>query len=191
MRSVVLPVCFCFLLEGVGVQEPDMNLVVSFTDADAVPWMIVNDGVMGGRSTSDIRRTERETLLFTGYVSLENNGGFASTRADVYPLDLSDFQGVTLRVRGDGRLYQLRFRTSGAFEGVAYRAEFQTTREEWVEISLPFESFEPSFRGRIPRGVDPLDTSNIRQMGFLIGDKKEGPFRLEIDWVRAYRAPGE
>jgi len=163
-----------------------MTVIVDFTEADAVPWVIVNDGVMGGRSTSDLELTEEGTGLFTGFLSLENNGGFASTRAAFDSMDLSPYEGVIVRARGDGRTYQLRFRTDGSFDGVAYRAEFETEPDSWVEARLPFESFRPSFRGWAPPGAGPLDPARIRQMGFLLGDKKEGPFRLEIAWVKAY-----
>jgi NADH dehydrogenase [ubiquinone] 1 alpha subcomplex assembly factor 1 len=161
-----------------------MKNIVDFTQPDGIQWNIVNDGVMGGLSSSDLELTESETALFSGFVSLDNNGGFASIRATFQSLDLSGYEGVTLRVRGDGRRYQLRFRLDGSFDGVAYMAEFDTTAEEWMEIELPFAEFRPTFRGRVPRGSGPLDPARIRQMGFLIGDKIEGPFELEIAWVR-------
>ena len=90
-----------------------MRVVVDFIEGEGVLWSIVNDGVMGGRSTSKISLTDERTALFTGFVSLENNGGFASTRAAFQSLDLSAYEGVTLRVKGDGRRYQLRFRQNG------------------------------------------------------------------------------
>lgn len=163
-----------------------MTMLVQFQDPDDERWSIVNDDVMGGRSSSVLKITDEQTLFFSGYVSLENNGGFASIRVRLETLDLSEYDGVVLRVRGDGRRYQLRFRTSGSFDGLAYRAEFDTREGEWLEIRLPFETFEPSFRGKVPPQADPLDTSQIRQLGFLIGDKREGKFELEVAWVKAY-----
>ena len=69
-------------------------------------WYAINDGVMGGRSrgTFDI---EQGLLVFRGSLNT-NGGGFASIRIDRDKLDLdgvklSDYQGVHLRVRGDGR----------------------------------------------------------------------------------------
>ena len=117
---------------------------------------------------------------------LENNGGFASVQATFPSLDLSGYESVVLRVRGDGRTYQLRFRTSNNFDGVAYSSEFGTEAGEWMEIRLALSDFQPTFRGRVPRGASPFDPADIRQMTVLIGDKKEGPFQLEIAWVKAY-----
>lgn len=158
-------------------------LDLSETDPDA--WILVNDDVMGGRSTSQLSLTEEGTGVFSGHVSLENNGGFASTRVSLGPLDLSAHQGVILRVRGDGRRYQLRFRTQEGSRGLAYKGEFDTEAGVWREIRIPFSDFRPSVRGYQPPGAPALDPGEIRQVGFLIADKKEGPFRLEVAWVRA------
>ena len=184
MRSSVLWLIGTLIPLGASAQEQDMKVLVNFTEQDDVRWRIVNDGVMGGLSSSDLELTEDGTALFSGFVSLDNNGGFASVRATFPFMDLSPYEGVTLRVRGDGRSYQLRFRMDGSFDGVAHGTGFDTVAGEWMEIDLPFELFQPTFRGRVPRGAGPLDPSRIRQMTFLIGDKKEGPFNLEIAWVR-------
>ena len=186
-RLLAVVLCTCLIPVTLAAQEQEMRVVVDFTEGEGIRWSIVNDGVMGGRSTSKLSLTDQKTALFTGFVSLENNGGFASSRAGFVSLDLSAYGGVTLRVRGDGRRYQLRFRQDGAFDGVAYGVEFKTTLGEWIEVNLPFETFQATFRGYVPRGSGPLDPTNIRQLGILIGDEKEGPFALEIDWVKAYR----
>ena len=165
-----------------------MKVIVDFAEPGSIPWSIVNDGVMGGRSTSKMELSEDGSALFEGFVSLENNGGFASTRAVFQSLNLSGYAGVILKVRGDGRRYQLRFRMDDASDGVAYRAAFDTASGEWLELKLRFADFQASFRGSVLSDVDPLDPARIRQMGFLIADKKEGPFRLEIAWVKAVNA---
>jgi monofunctional biosynthetic peptidoglycan transglycosylase len=186
-----LPTTGIFLLVSANVsagtaQEQDMKTIIDFANPEEVRWTIVNDGVMGGLSTSDLELTAEGTTLFTGYLSLENNGGFASVRAAFEDMDLSEFEGVRARIRGDGRSYQIRWRLDGSFDGVSYAAEFETTTGEWTEIDLPFERFQPTFRGRVPRGVGPLDPARIRQMGILIGDKREGSFKLEMAWIKAY-----
>ncbi|MBP1721795.1 MAG: Complex intermediate-associated protein 30 [Deltaproteobacteria bacterium] len=33
----------------------------------------------------------------------------------------------------------------------------------------------------------PVDKAKIKTFGFLIADKQDGPFRLEIDWIGAYK----
>jgi len=160
--------------------------VIDFSDPGDREWMVVNDGVMGGLSRSGIRRTDRGTGVFSGELSLENNGGFASVRLAVGRLDLSAHAGLEMRVRGDGRTYQLRLRTDDGFDGLAYRTVFATRDGEWLTIRRRFTEFEPTFRGRTPRGAGPLDPARIRQVGFLIADQQPGSFSLEIDFVRTW-----
>lgn len=162
-----------------------MDRILDLPDTDPGRWTVVNDGVMGGRSTGGVERTDRGTLRFHGNVSLENNGGFASTRSELHPRDLSAFHGIALRVRGDGRRYQLRLRMSPR-DRVAYKAEFETEPGAWTEARIPFADFRPTFRGRRPPDAPPLDPGTIGQIGFLIADDREGPFELEVDRIEAY-----
>jgi hypothetical protein len=167
-----------------ALEGQSMKTIIDFADPEPTRWAIVNDGVMGGLSDSRLQLTGDGTALFSGVLSLENNGGFASTRALLDPMDLTGMAGLRVRVRGDGRSYEVRLRTDGGFDGVAYRAEFPTTPGEWTEAFLPFSAFQPSFRGRVPRGAPPLDLASIRQIGILLGDGKEGFFQLEVAWIR-------
>jgi len=159
--------------------------IVDFNDADPKEWYVINDRVMGGVSSSNIRHTGRGTGVFAGVLSLENNGGFASVRIDVGRCDLSMFTGLEIRVLGDGRTYQLRLRTDDLIDGIAYRANFGTRTGEWLTTRIPFDQFLPTYRGRVLSDQPPLDTARIRQVGFLLADKTPGPFSLEIDFVRA------
>lgn len=175
-------------LATAGDDVNEQPFLIDFeTDAD-VEWYIVNDGVMGGLSQSAIRRTDAATGVFAGEISLENNGGFASVRARVGDRDLSGHAGLEIRVRGDGRTYQLRLRTSDRFDGIAYRAELATVADEWCVVRIPFEQFLPTFRGRALHDAPPLDTAHIHQVAFMLADKSPGVFSLEIDHVRAWDA---
>lgn len=153
-----------------------------FLDCD---WEIVNDTVMGGVSQSEITRTERGTWLFTGDVSLANNGGFASVQAHVDTMDLSDYTGLRLRVRGDGNRYGLNLRSSG-MKRLSYRKKFTTLAGDWLEIDVPFADLEPVSFGQVVPDAPPLELSDIQMVGVIITDKQEGNFSLEIDWIRGY-----
>lgn len=168
-------------------MDEQKNLI-DFGDADRGQWSVINDGVMGGVSQSDIRRTDQGTGVFAGVLSLENNGGFASVRVVVGRRDLSVYTGIEVRVRGDGRTYQFRLRTDDGSDGIAYRAHFETRNGEWTTTRIPFDKFLPTFRGRTLRDAPPLDTSHIRQLAFMLADKKPGAFSLEIDLVRTFKS---
>ena len=148
-------------------------------------WVIVNDGVMGGLSSSRMVLGENGTAVFHGEVSLANNGGFASVRSRPGAMPTAGSSRLVVRIRGDGRQYQLCVRTAETFDGIAYRWDFATRAGEWMTIEAPYRDFVPTFRGRVLRDVPPIDPAAIRQFGFLIADEVEGPFRLEIDWIKA------
>ena len=162
------------------------KLICDFIRPPLLRWTSVNDVVMGGVSDSLMQVSEDGTGVFAGHLSLENNGGFASVRAPLPENDFTGYDGIVLRVKGDGRRYSFRVRTDMLFDGVVYRQEFDAPEGERVDVELPFSDFKPSFRGRIVPDAPPLDPSRIFQIGFLISEKQEGSFRLEIERIDAF-----
>ncbi|MEQ8705521.1 MAG: CIA30 family protein [Phaeodactylibacter sp.] len=161
-------------------------IIESFSPDAQLNWQIVNDGVMGGISTSRMQVQDAGYGQFSGSVSLENNGGFASCRAVVRQLDLAGTTGVRLRVRGDGQIYEFRVRVEGPYNRVAYRAGFTAEKGDWQSVELPWSAFQPTFRGRLLNDVPPITADDIREIGFLIANKQTGAFELEIDEISAY-----
>jgi monofunctional biosynthetic peptidoglycan transglycosylase len=161
--------------------------IIDFSSPDEQDrWEIVNDTVMGGVSESRISITEDRSALFQGAVSLQNYGGFSSMRTQPGEFDLSGYQGLMVKVKGDGKDYRLRLRTDNGHDGIAYQAHFTTEKGSWITVRLPFNSFIPVFRGRVVEDAPELDLSGIRRIGFMIADKQAGPFRLEILWMKVY-----
>ncbi|MEZ4387998.1 MAG: CIA30 family protein [Candidatus Krumholzibacteriia bacterium] len=179
---MMLPSALLFLLAA-GVVSP--RLVDATDPSEPRRWQAVHDTVMGGLSQGGLAQ-EGDRLVFSGHLSLANNGGFASVRTLPRPFPLADHHGILLRVRGDGRTYQLRLRDDDRFDGPAWRFAFSTTDGEWVQIAAPFSQFEQVFRGRRLGGGGALDPSRVRQLGLMVADKQAGPFRLEIETVTAY-----
>lgn len=167
-------------------DQKEITLLDSRNQDEIPEWLIINDRVMGGISTSDLTFNPDGNLVFTGNVSLLNNGGFASFRSQSKNFDLSGFDGIKLRLRGDGKKYSFRLRTTNSFDGIAWAADFKSLNHEWQEIKIPFKDFTPRYRGRIIINSDGIDVSAIRQLGFLISDNQEGAFAIEIDWIKAY-----
>ena len=163
-----------------------MPLKINFDDAGDEPgWTALNDEVMGGISTGNAV-VAGGRLRFAGALSLANNGGFASVRTKGRDFDLSGAGAVTMRVRGDGRRYQLRLATDARHRGIAvsFGAEFATQAGEWIEVRLPLGSLKATVRGSPVTEVK-LNPSGVREIGLLIADKREGPFLLAVDWIAA------
>lgn len=158
--------------------------VFDFADAESIDgWRTQNDTVMGGVSTGE-RTWFDGALVFTGDLSLANNGGFASLVSP--PVDGSPWAtaaGVGLEVVGDGRTYVLQLRLDGAPGG--WVQSFATTAGTPTRVTLPWSGFEPVDRFLRPRRADePLDPAAVRAVAVYLLDKREGPFRLALRTVR-------
>jgi monofunctional biosynthetic peptidoglycan transglycosylase len=153
-------------------------------ESDSQPWFSVDDNVMGGVSSSAGQILDSGALLFSGTMSLDNNGGFSSIRSPWNPIDLSFADGVIIRVLGDGKIYRLRIRTTTTGSDVAYNSFFETEKDTWTTVYLPFQTMVPTLRGfRVNTGE--LDPATISSFGFMLSDKQEGEFALQVDWIRA------
>ncbi|MBT6590698.1 MAG: CIA30 family protein [Rhodospirillaceae bacterium] len=168
---------------GVFADENSRELFSFTTPTDSRQWQPVNDGVMGGRSVGQFEITNDETMKFFGTLSLKNNGGFASVRSRASKLNLTKGDQLVMRVRGDGRNYTFNLYVPTRRIAFSYREEFETKKDEWVEVVLPLEQFKATSFGRELRNQS-LDPATVSGIGILLGDKKEGPFVLEIDWIK-------
>jgi hypothetical protein len=145
----------------------------------------IGDRVMGGVSTGALS-SEAGCAVFSGDVSFKNQGGFASVRSEAGSWDLSAFKGIELNVKSDGKAYKLSLTTDPRYESVVYRARFTSLAGEWSTVHIPFREFLPTFRGEKVPDAPPLDPSLINTFGFLISDRQEGNFRLEVKNIKAY-----
>jgi hypothetical protein len=91
---------------------------------------------------------------------------------------------LLLRVRGDGQTYKLALRTNEAFDGVQYQARFATRAGEWIEVEIPFDQCVANSFGQRVRNAPALDPASIESVGITLGDKREGPFAIEVDGIR-------
>ena len=178
------------LILGSSVMADDTpKTVFDFTGADAgKEWQTVNDGVMGGVSDGKFKITDKKTLEFYGTLSLENNGGFASVRSRAKKLGLEKGDVLVVKVRGDGRDYSMNLYVPRPLVAFSYRAAVKTKKDEWIEVRLPLEKFEATSFGRVVKDARPVDPAEVNALGFLLGDKKAGPFRLEVEWIKVVRA---
>ncbi len=152
--------------------------------AGELGWYVVDDNVMGGVSNSTVTFAEPNIMVFTGVMSLDNNGGFSSVQSDWRPMDLTGADGILLRVLGDGKSYRLRIRSTETGRNIAYNALFETTPETWTLVYVPFGEMVPTYFGS-RANVGPLNPATIGSFGFMLSDKQPGEFGLQVDWMRA------
>lgn len=185
--SVWMVVGTAMCLADSTVDAPGRILFDFSSQNAAKPWQAVNDGVMGGRSIGKLRVSEDNQLVFSGVLSLANNGGFASIRAGNSEMNLADGDVLVARVLGDGRTYQFNVYTQQNLGGYSFRQSFRTKKGEWTEVRLPVDQFVATWRGRtFPN--QKFDPAKAAGLGILLGDKKPGSFELVVDWIKVMPA---
>lgn len=143
-------------------------------------WYITNDDVMGGISNSSMKLDEEKKMIFSGNVSLDNNGGFAMTRLPVNINFNTKKTKVVLKLKGDGKKYQFRIKAKNN-QRFWYIQSFQTSKST-EEIELPLNKFYASFRG-YKLNVDNFSATTITEIAILIGNKKNENFKLSIEKI--------
>jgi uncharacterized protein YbjT (DUF2867 family) len=160
-------------------------------------WGALDDVVMGGVSQSSFRLTE-QNAVFTGNVSTDNNGGFASIRTRNFTpaWDLSDYEGFELRIKGDGKRYKFFARCEGKWDGIGYSYSLDTVDNFWTTIRIPFKDLIPVFRAKTVPEMGIFDPSKVYSLQLMLSKFeydgalnprfKAGFFSLEIDYIKAY-----
>ncbi len=138
-------------------------------------WHVVDDVVMGGRSSGKFELTEGGFGKFYGEVSLENNGGFSSVRYDIEPLKVTPQSKIHICLKGDGNTYQFRVKAKKS-DYYSYIIPFETTGD-WQTLEFPLTDLYPTFRGR-KLDLPHFDQEIIEELRFLIGNKKPQAFEL-------------
>ena len=156
-----------------------------FAKPDAAQaWQAVNDGVMGGVSEGRFKITDQGTLEFLGTLSLENNGGFASVRSRRNDLGLKPEDSLLIRLKGDGREYLLNLYVPTDQIAYSYRASIPTRTGQWTEVRIPVKDCYATSFGQKLADAGPIDAAKVNSIGFMLSDKKAGPFKLEVAWVK-------
>ncbi|MEL4454738.1 CIA30 family protein [Lutimonas vermicola] len=171
---------FILLLILIQTSMQEKMTIFDFSqETSSSGWYVVNDGVMGGLSKGQFSR-ENDMAVFKGDVSTDNNGGFTMIQNQFETIKTNKFKAFTIRLKGDGKDYQFRVR-SDKNQQHSYVYQFSTTGE-WQEISVPFSSLAPRFRGRSLE-MPNFDGAKIEEIAFLIGNKKKESFKLLLDRV--------
>lgn len=151
------------------------------TSSEIKNWRVVDDVVMGGRSSGNFSLTEDGHGKFSGNVSLENNGGFSSVRYGFQSkIELQNYSKVKLRVKGDGKNYQFRIKAKTK-DYYSYITSFETTGK-WEEIEIKLKDLYPSFRGR-KLNLPNFSSDEMEEITFLIANYKTESFELLIDKI--------
>ena len=189
MKLACLSVCLALWMVATAMAEEMPQTLFDFTGADpAKEWQNVNDGVMGGVSEGKFKITDTKTMEFLGTLSLANNGGFASVRTKAKKLGLEKGDTLVAKVKGDGREYHMNLSVPTFQIAYNYRAVFQTKKDEWIEVKLPLDKFEATSFGQVVKNAGQVKPTSVNGLGFMLSDKKAGPFKMEVESIKVERA---
>lgn len=166
---------------------------------DMSRYQVTTDSVLGGRSTSSFVLKRYEHFMsgcFSGALDfhhdedLEGRGGFASFRTlpDERVRDLSAFEAFELRVKTDGRPYTLNFKCADHSPEQLWQCHIVTpTPFVWTSVAVPFQDLRLTRRGRVELAQLELNRETVCGFGVLLADGRNGPFRFEMQYLRALR----
>lgn len=177
--------CWILVIKETIMSAKTAKIISDFSETECLEWYSINDIVMGGRSRGALAFQRDSVATFSGYVSFENNGGFASVKSKERKYQLEGASGIKLLVNGDGKTYKLRLRTTDLDEEFFFEHAFKPQKGEWETVSLKFKDFYLTRRGRRIDDAPQLIPENIVSFGLLISDRQEGEFKLEIDSIEA------
>lgn len=152
-------------------------------DKDGANWRVIVDGVMGGLSTGKATFKEN-SVVFTGSISLENNGGFSSYRMPFGEYDLSAYKEVEIKYRSTGGEFGLMLERYQQFYYPYHTKNLPDSKGEWRTVSFNLSDFdEIRLADKTGNKLQAADLAEIIRIGFMKLDKKEGPFELEVDYL--------
>lgn len=152
--------------------------MIDFSKQENGRWRITNDGVMGGLSNGEMTIAQ-DHGIFSGSISLDNNGGFSSVFRAVDNLPQS-YKKLVINTEGDGQAYQLRLIIYVNGYRLAYKHDFKTVANKRENHIFELADFKATFRGRAIPNAPLLNSEDIKEVGFLMTKKVPGQFALSI-----------
>jgi len=142
-------------------------------------WSVVDDRVMGGMSQSQMD-VMADGIRWSGTLSYEQNGGFASMRSTWNPGCIAGMKAVRMRVRGSSDEFAFRMSSSQRYYDPVAEWKFKPTGE-WAWLCFDLEASEITVLGRSTGSkLDPRDVAKIARLGFMRKSGDAGPFWLEV-----------
>lgn len=196
------------------LNPPSEKLLFEFgRPEEQKKWIPYSDKEHGGLSSVSFKEgSSKSTGVLEGHLSTElsdfaetrlRRSGFAGVRTfdDVEFPDLENYDTLALRVKGDGRIYLSNLRTESwvggpkGAENNTWQAFIFAPKDEWSVVKIPFERFLPTWEGRVVDTDAEISLRRVRGMGISLtaaggpggSVRGEGPFRLEVDWVKGLR----
>lgn len=160
------------------------HMFESFNQDSEKKWEFITDQVMGGVSFGKKEVLEEKDSSFiriTGFVSLDNNGGFIQARRTLNKADHKILNGIKLKLRGNNSIYYIHLRTKFTLLPWQYYQGKIKASQNWEEINIKLSDFNRSGR-LLPKRIDP---SKITSMA-LVAFGREHKVKLDVEKIKFY-----
>jgi hypothetical protein len=158
----------------------DVTLFDFADPASVTGWSTQNDTVMGGVSSATVGWSAG-ALVFSGDLSLANNGGFASAVSPPDPVLgvlATQAEVVVVEGMGDGRSYVMQLR--GGRGGQQRWTQSFTLPGVAGQSVLPIGRFTATDFRLDPVAAEPVDPSTLVGISIYLVDNQAGPFQLSV-----------
>lgn len=151
--------------------DGESDLISNFESGHGGAWQANSDEFMNGNSTAQIGEGPPGVLRVEGEIRPGFNWPFAGVvwwpgDRPMTPTDLSDYDGIRIRIRGNqDNLRLMVFTGSGRGRPAQTRLAISP---EWDEITVPFDDLQD------------VDTTEVSGIGIYAGPD-EGPFEFDLD----------
>lgn len=175
-----------YLAHGAAGQGRTLT-IDDFQDGDrraasGLSWVSIADDLAGGSSYADLRvaaNGKARALEVSGTVAADGYAGaWAALDGRARAVDVGDFAGIRLRIRGNGTL-QVALR-AGPGAGFNYAAPVEA-RADWSAVDVPLDSLQP-----LKPTYPAFDRRSVRWLGVTVRGTQAGPFAFAIDDVQLY-----
>ena len=188
--------------KGENIMMDDVKVLYDFVQPETIKnFDLITDIDVGGKSTASLTTSVNGRLMLKGNLSTEldkgikvDHSGFCGIRSQpviglfnkVETTDMTYYDAVDIKYRGDGRCYFVNLQTESMLllnQYDLFQAFLFTKGGPYWEVErIPFTKFLMTYQGYLQD--EQVDFTNIRTLGVSISDKNNGPFGLEIEYIK-------
>lgn len=186
------------------VFHGDYEIIWKFDNKEAVDsWVCTADSDHNeGKSAAGFVLGPSKKAMFCGSLNVEvpkdginKMAGYCNIRSPKNmisfkrprPYEWSDYTHMLMRVKGDGRTYQIVIQMDRTYDlqwNDQYNYPLFTRGGPYWQIAkIPFSKFYLSAKGRVQDKQEAVQLDRVSTVGITIADSNPGPFELHIDYI--------
>lgn len=176
------------------LEQKDFDRWVSTADSDhnqgtstaSLEKSTAGHGLFTGNLTVTMPMDGR--IKRSGYCNIRSQRAVKSFKRETY-LDWSNYNTLTMKVRGDGRSYLINISCEGYFDNtwndIYHYVLYTRGGPHWQTTRIPFSKFFLASKGRVQDKQFPIPLNKVTNFGFSVSARGGygGNFNLELDYV--------